>query len=73
MGGLGCLHFWDMLDSLWASLDAALRGLSQGTDFVQFSWLLLWMLAAFRRMLFYSLIIGFPVVWVICGGAWRWA
>ena len=55
-GGLGYLSFGDVLDNLWYLLGAALRELFQGTDFVLFSWLLLWMLAAFWRMLFYSLI-----------------
>ena len=71
VGGPGCLHFGDMLDGLLASLGVALWGLSHGTDFVLFSWLLLWTLAAFWRMLFYNLINGFPIVWVIamvCGG-----
>ena len=62
MRGLECLCFGDMLGGLWASLGVALRGLSQGTDFVLFSWLLFWMLPTFRRMLFYSLIDGLPVV-----------
>ena len=65
-GGLVCLPFGDMSDSLWASLGVALGGgASQSTDFVLFSRLLLWMLVAFRRRLIYSLINGFLIVWVI--------
>ena len=65
MGGLGCLCFGNMLGGLWASPVLALWGLSQGTDFVLFSCLLLWMLPTFQGMLFYSLINGLPVVQVI--------
>ena len=65
MGGLRCLCFVDMLGGPWALLGVALQGLSQGTNFVLFSWRLLWMLPTFRRMPFYSLINGLPVVRVI--------
>ena len=71
MGGLGCLHFGDMLDNLWALLGAVLRGLSQGAPVLSYFhgccsgyWLLLAM------TLFYSLINGFLIVQVIavvCG------
>ena len=59
------LALWGLLDSLWALLGAILSWLSQGTDFVLFSWLLPRMLAAFQKALFDSLIDGFPVVRVL--------
>ena len=65
MRELGCFCFVDTLGGPWALLGVALQGLSQGTDFVLFSWLLLWMLCTFQRMLFYSLINGLLVVRVI--------
>ena len=63
--GWGACAFW----TCWAVHGLCLvwlcGGLFQGTDFVLFTWLLLWMLPTFRRMLFYSLIDGLLVDRVI--------
>ena len=63
--GWGACALWTCWAVRGALLGVALQGPSQGTDFVLFSSLLLWMLPTFQRMLFYSLINGLPVVQVI--------